>query len=1162
MINIRLLNLLADAKKYIIYQVLSRWLIFLLRILISYSVSLLVDSYHENTLTTIQIKSSLIFTIVSIICIYFLEKISVMSTAKASLGAKTILRKEVYSKLLKLGISYSQTISTSNIVQLSVEGIDQLESFFGQYYPQTFYGFLSTMTSFISISIFSLKTGIALLLCIPLIPISIIIVQNIAKRILGKYWTSYTNLGESFLENLQGLTTLKIYQYDEDKEKEMDTQAELFRINTMKVLVMQLNSISIMDMMTYGGGSVGIIFSMNAFYQNNISLGQALFIILLSAEFFLPLRRLGSFFHVSMNGIVACDRIFKFLDLKEEKSKLSQLKRDEPFDIEFKNVNFSYYNKEEKIDALKNINIELKNNEFIALVGESGSGKSTISKIISGVVRDYTGSIIIQNKELNTIDEQSLSKEIVVISNESYIFKGTIKDNLLMAKENATKEEMISILEKVELNEFLEKDGLDTSIEEEGNNLSGGQKQKLALARGLLIDAPFYIFDEATSFIDKESEKDILKVIKSLAGHKSIIFISHRLQNVVDCDRIYLLNKNGEIKECGKHNELIELKGEYYKLFNTQRELENYSSSHKKEKKIITYENPLKKIENQKEIKNKEDKLNKSPEDILEKFSIMCFLFDLAKILMGIMLIAIILGSFGFLCAIFVSIKGAESIFKTGVNITNYFSYKHFLIMVSIGTGILRYGEQFCNHYIAFRLLALIRHKIFRKLRTLCPAKLENKEKGNLISLITSDIELIEVFYAHTISPAVIAFLVSSFMCYYIGSISFKAGIIAFFSYSFIGIGIPLIFSKKVDKISILYRKRTGEMNSYMLMSLRGLNEILQFLNGEKRLNEIVRKSEELSQLKIQFSKIEQVQIALTSVIVLVCSYGIFYLLLMDNNYNLYEIIMPMVCLISSFGPVIALSNLSTGLGQTLACGKRVKNLLEEEPVINEIISGNKIPNENISVNNIDFAYDSNEVLKNMNIEIPKGKIVGILGKSGCGKSTLLKLIMRFWDVNKGEIKFGEKDIKSIDTNELRKYESYLTQHTHLFNETIEQNIKLAKKTATKDKIISAAKKASIHNFIMSLPKNYETKVGELGSRLSSGEKQRIGLARAFLHEPKLLLLDEPTSNLDSLNEGIILKSIMEENGENNKENVDKTVIIVSHRESTLDCVDELIKFV
>ena len=1156
MINVRLLNLLSEAKKFIIYQVLSRWFIFFLRILMTYSVSYLVDLYINKSLSKDHIMFSLIFTIVSIFCIYFLEKLYIESSARASLGAKTILRKEIYSKLLKLGISYSQNISTSNLVQLSVEGVDQLESFFGQYYPQIFFGFMSTMTSFIAISIFSIKTGIALFLCIPLIPISIIIVQKITKRILGKYWVSYTNLGETFLESLQGLTTLKIYQYDEDKEKEMDAQAELFRINTMKVLVMQLNSISIIDMMTYGGASVGIIFSMNSFYQKQISLGQALFIILLSAEFFLPLRRLGSFFHVAMNGIAATDRIFKFLDLKEEKGKLSQLKKEEQIDIEFKNVNFSYDNKE-KLNALKNINLEIKNNEFIALVGESGSGKSTIAKILSGIIKGYTGNIIIQNKELNTIDEQSLSKEIVVISNDSYIFKGTIKDNLLMAKENATNEEMINIIKKVELNEFLEKDGLDTLIEEEGNNISGGQKQKLALARGLLVDAPFYIFDEATSYIDKESESDIIKVIRSLSGHKTIIFISHRLQNVVYCDRIYLLNKNGEIKECGKHEELIKLRGEYYHLYNTQKELENYSTSHKKDKKIINYENPIRKIDN--EIKNKENNLKQKQDDVIEKFSIMCFLFDLSKVLMGIMCIAIILGSLGFLCAIFVSIKGVESIF---INISNNnFSYKKFLIMISIGTGILRYGEQFCNHYIAFRLLALIRHKIFKKLRTLCPAKLENKEKGNLISLITSDIELIEVFYAHTISPVVIAFLVSSFMCLYIGSISFDAGIISLFSYLFIGIGIPIIFTKKVDKISIIYREKTGEINSYILMSLRGLNEILQFLNGEKRLNEIGKKSEELSQLKLEFSKIEQIQKALTSVIVLICSYGIFYLLLINNNnYNLYEIIMPMVCLISSFGPVIALSNLSIGLGQTLACGKRVKNLLEEKPVINEIISGNKIKDDNISINNVDFSYDSNDVLKNMNINISKGKLIGILGKSGCGKSTLLKLIMRFWDVNKGEIKFGEDNIKNIDTNELRKYESYLTQYTHLFNETIEQNIKLAKKNASIDEIINAAKKASIHNFIMSLPKKYETKVGELGNRLSSGEKQRIGLARAFLQEPKLLLLDEPTSNLDSLNEGIILKSIIEEkNGENNNE---KTVVIISHRESTLDCVDELIKFV
>ena len=1159
MIDGRLLNLLSDAKKYIVYQVLTKLLTLFFRIIITFMISTLVDSYIDDSLTNKQINISISLTLILLYLIYHLEKIYVISSAKASLSAKTILRKKIFTKLLKLGISYSKNISTSNLVQLSVEGVDQLETCFGQYYSQIFYSFLSTLISFISISILNLKTGIALLICIPLIPISIIIVQNIAKKILGKYWKSYTNLGESFLENLQGLTTLKIFQYDSDKVKEMDTQAEIFRKETMKVLVMQLNSISVMDIMTYGGASIGIIFSMNAYYEKKILFGQALFIILLSAEFFLPLRRLGSFFHVAMNGITTSEKIFKFLDSKEEKNRLLQINNEEQIDVEIKNMNYIYYQEKKKI--LKNINLEIKNNEFIALVGESGSGKSTIAKILCGILKDYKGNIIMLNKELNLIDETSLSKNIVVVSNESYIFKGSIKDNLLMAKENASDEEMINILKKVKLNELLEINGLETLIEEEGNNLSGGQKQKLALARGLLFNAPFYIFDEATSFIDIESEEDIIKVIKSLAGSKNIVFISHRLQNVVDCDRIYFLNKNGEITECGKHKELLALKGEYYKLYNTQKELENYSSSHKKNKNIIIYKNPLKQIKTNNENKNKIQEKNK--EDIIQQFSIMCFLFDLAKSLMGIMLIAITLGSLGFLTAFFVPIKGAESIFNINLN-------KYTLIIISISTGLLRYGEQYCNHYIAFKLLALIRHKIFNKLRVLCPAKLENKEKGNLISLITSDIELIEVFYAHTISPVAIAIIVSLFMIIYIYSISIKAGIITFFSYSFIGIGMPLIFTNKVKKLSMIFRNKTGDINSFMLTSLRGINEILQFLNGEKRLNLIVQKSEELSKMKIEFSQIEQIQKALTSIVVYITSYGILYFLLIENYYkgiknNIYEIIMPMVCLLSSFGPVIALSNLSIGLGQTLACGKRVKNLLDEKPVVNEIYLGknsNQIINDNIYINNIDFSYKSNSVLKNMNLIIPKGKIIGILGKSGCGKSTLLKLIMRFWDVNKGEINIGKNNIKNIDTNELRKYESYLTQQTHLFNETIEQNIKLAKKDATKEDIISAAKKASIHNFIMSLPKNYETKVGELGNRLSSGEKQRIGLARSFLHGPKLLLLDEPTSNLDSLNEGIILKSILEEKNEvNNNDNKDKTIIIVSHRESTLDYVDELIKF-
>ena len=461
----------------------------------------------------------------------------------------------------------------------------------------------------------------------------------------------------------------------------------------------------------------------------------------------------------------------------------------------------------------------------------------------------------------------------------------------------------------------------------------------------------------------------------------------------------------------------------------------------------------------------------------------------------------------------------------------------------------------------------MIRHIIFQKLRILCPAKLENKEKGNLISLITSDIELIEVFYAHTISPIAIAFCISTFMSIYIGRICFIAGFIASCSYCFLGIGIPFIFSPKVEKAALNYRNKTGDMNSFMLISLRGIREILQFSNGGKRLFEIENRCDELAKLKIELTNIEEVQKALTSIIVLGSSYGVFYLLLVKlyiNEINLFETIIPMISLISSFGPVIALSNLSSGLSQTLACGKRVKELLNEEPVVTEIKSDKIIKDENLLINNIDFSYiqyNKNKknlrefsVLKNFSCIVPKGKIVGIHGKTGCGKSTLLKLIMRFWDVDNGEIKFGNDNIKEIDTNDLREFESYLTQETYLFNDTIESNLRLANENASKKEIIEAAKKASIHNFILTLPNKYNTKVGELGGVLSSGEKQRIGVARAFLHYPKLLILDEPTSNLDSLNEGIILKSIIEEQK-------DKSVIIVSHRESTLDCVDELIKF-
>ena len=541
----------------------------------TYSVSYLVDLYINKSLSKDHIMFSLIFTIVSIFCIYFLEKLYIESSARASLGAKTILRKEIYSKLLKLGISYSQNISTSNLVQLSVEGVDQLESFFGQYYPQIFFGFMSTMTSFIAISIFSIKTGIALLLCIPLIPISIIIVQKIAKRILGKYWVSYTNLGETFLESLQGLITLKIYQYDEDKEKEMDAQAELFRINTMKVLVMQLNSISIMDMMTYGGVSVGIIFSMNSFYQKQISLGQALFIILLSAEFFLPLRRLGSFFHVAMNGMAASDRIFKFLNQEDPKEKTRVLDGNN-LDIVLRDVCFSYDGIK---SVLKDVSIDIKEGEFVGIVGESGSGKSTIASLIMGRNSMQDGTLTIGGVDISDINEDSLFNNINYVGLGSVFFKGTVRDNLLLAKDDATDEELMRALSECNIRDFFEsEEGLDTQLLENANNLSGGQRQRLALARAILHNDKVYIFDEATSNIDVESEELIMKVIRKLSKElgKTIILISHRLANVVMSDQIYMLEK-GQITEFGTHKQLLEREGAYATLYNAQQMLESYA---------------------------------------------------------------------------------------------------------------------------------------------------------------------------------------------------------------------------------------------------------------------------------------------------------------------------------------------------------------------------------------------------------------------------------------------------------------------------------------------------------------------------------------------------------------------------------------------------------
>jgi ABC-type transport system involved in cytochrome bd biosynthesis fused ATPase/permease subunit len=474
--------------------------------------------------------------------------------------------------MLKLGASYKEQVSSSEVVQVSTEGVEQLETYFGKYLPQLFYSLLAPITLFVILCRISMKASVVLLICVPLIPISIVVVQKIAKKLLNKYWSIYTGLGDSFLENLQGLTTLKIYEADADKADEMDVEAQNFRKITMKVLTMQLNSTSVMDIVAYGGAAIGMAVALLDFLKGNLSLSGTLCIVLLASEFFLPLRLLGSYFHIAMNGMAASDKIFRILDLPEPKEGSEELPK-ESLSISLENVHFSY---EENREILKGINLELPVGSFISLVGESGCGKSTIAGLLTGRNKGFTGDITIGTKPLEKIKEQNLMQNVVLVRHNSYLFKGTVEENLKMAKPNATEQEMNEALAKVNLLGFLQsQDGLQTKLLEKASNLSGGQCQRLVIARAILKDAPVYIFDEATSNIDMESEEMIMDVIHELAKTKTVLLISHRLANVINSDRIYML-QNGEIIEQGTHEELINQGGAYSRLYDTQQKLENY----------------------------------------------------------------------------------------------------------------------------------------------------------------------------------------------------------------------------------------------------------------------------------------------------------------------------------------------------------------------------------------------------------------------------------------------------------------------------------------------------------------------------------------------------------------------------------------------------------
>lgn len=574
MIKTRLIEQVPSSKKYIALTVLAQWLKTVANIVMIFILSNLLAQILDGK--AFDFKGLLPY-LVAIAAVMFVRYLCGYASSQTSFFAssevKKVLRQKMYKKLTRMGASYSEKVSTSEVLQVFVEGVDQLELYFGKYLPQFFFAMLAPITLFAVLVFVSWKASVVLLICVPLIPLSIVAVQKIAKRLLSKYWGVYTNLGDTFLENIQGLTTLKVYQADERKNVEMNEKAEEFRRITMKVLTMQLNSVSVMDIVAYAGSAVGVVIAIIQVKNGTITLPQAFLIIMLAADFFLPLRLLGSFFHVAMNGMAASDKLFKLLDTKEDEHG-AEIPENLDGDIEIKDLSFSYDGEK---TVLNDISVTFKKHELISIVGESGCGKSTLASLLCGTTKGYIGSITIGGVEIKDIDEKTLMNNITAVNFNSYIFAGTVRENMLIADKSASDEKMIEALKMVNLWSFLsEQDGLDTKLNQQGSNFSGGQRQRLAIARGLLHNTPIYVFDEVTSNIDAESENDIMTVIHNMAKIKTVILISHRLENVVGSDRILLLDK-GKIEESGTHSELMSLNKKYKLMYSIQAELEKYA---------------------------------------------------------------------------------------------------------------------------------------------------------------------------------------------------------------------------------------------------------------------------------------------------------------------------------------------------------------------------------------------------------------------------------------------------------------------------------------------------------------------------------------------------------------------------------------------------------
>lgn len=1172
---------------------------------------------------------------------------------EAAERVKLALRSKLYRKMVALGPSYRSRVKTSDVVQSAGEGVEQIQSFFELFLPQLFYAILAPITLFAVIAPINMPAAVTMLVCAPLIIIVTGIVSMTAARAFKKYWGRYTDMGAAFLDNLQGLETLKNFDADDRAAAEMDKKAEGFRVMTMRVLQIQLRSLTAMDIVAYGGAAAGIGVALWQYAHTAaaaagasaagwspimlaahlpgafaylayglqylmpfgagfpLTLAGLLLIVLLSAEFFIPMRQLGSYFHVAMNGMTSTKRIFALLDTPEPAHGTATLpatagtdagtdagtkagtKADGGITVSFDHVGYSYDSADSgaavqqtnsaPASALTDLTFTAYPGQLTAIVGISGSGKSTAAALLAGTLTGYQGSLTLNGVKVSDLSGETLARTITLIGASSHLFAGTLRENLLMAlpddgqngeaASDAVDSRLWDALEQARIADFVrsQPDGLDMTIEPDAANLSGGQRQRIAIARALLHDSPVFVFDEATSSVDVESEELILATIRELVQSrgKTVIMITHRMANAEHADQVVVL-EHGKSVETGTHAELMAAGGVYAKLFTTQADIENFGADHPQPASLTA------------SASGSGAAVGAAPAAApaeMSTFQVIKRLLGEAKPLAGLMVAASTAGTIGHLAATFLPVFGIIAGFALAGNPVWGMSAAGAItamIVCAVLRGLTRYVEQYLNHNVAFHLLALFRSKAFAALRRLAPAKLAGKGKGDLIAMLTTDVELLEIFFAHTISPVAIAVTTTIVYAIVAATLSPWMALALIVSHLIIGIIVPRFFATGVRNLGPAIRGAAGELDNVMLDDMRGLDEIIRFGRGEDRAQAIEdrtralwRDHAKLSRVNGRFAGVGGLLVALLTS----AAAGIAINLAGVNLYDIPALVAAFALLASSFGPTLALAALPANLTQTFASARRLFGLMDEAPAVVETGTANS-DYEGMRLDRVTFAYpgeESEAILADFSLDVPQHGILGIQGPSGRGKSTMLKLLMRYWDPQRGQVTLSGTPLPQIDVHARRRIQAMMSQETHLFDGTIRENLLIALPESEirnggaagvlDARLREALAKASVLDLIDSLPDGLDTQVGELGDRLSEGERQRIGLARVFLRNADLVLFDEPTSRLDALNEAIILRSIHElsKSEQNADKGQDVAVVLVSHRESAMRVADAVL---